>query len=141
MDMNRAFFVRKEDAKPKWRLIDAEGQILGRLATEIATILRGKDKAVYTPHTNTGDYIVIVNADKVVLSGNKMQDKIYVRYSGWIGGKKEETAQELAKKHPEKLIELAVKRMLPRNKLNRQVMRRLLIYPGNEHPHKAQISE
>lgn len=139
LDMNKTFYLRKEDAKPKWRLIDAQGQVLGRLATEIATILRGKDKPMYTPHTLGGDYIVIINAEKIVLTGNKLKNKEYIRYSGWIGGKKTETAEEIMKKHPDRIIELAVKRMLPRNKLNDAVMRRLLIYAGSEHPHLAQI--
>jgi large subunit ribosomal protein L13 len=139
IDMNKAFYLRKEDAKPQWRLIDAQGQILGRLATELATILRGKDKAIYTPHTMSGDYIVIINADKVVLTGKKMEQKEYIRYSGWIGGKKTEIAKDIMAKHPDRILELAVKRMLPRNKLSDEAMRRLLIYAGNEHPHKAQI--
>lgn len=139
IDMNKTFYLRKEDAIPKWRLIDAEGQVLGRLATDLATILRGKDKAIYTPHTASGDYIVIINAEKVVLTGKKLEQKEYIRYSGWIGGKKTETAKEVMNKHPERIIEMAVKRMLPRNKLSDAVMRRLLIYAGSEHPHKAQI--
>lgn len=141
MDMNRTFYPKLETVKPKWRLIDANGKVLGRLATELALILRGKDKALFTPHTNTGDYVVIINADKIVMTGKKFKQAEYVRYSGWIGGKHVETAGEILKKDPARLIELAVKRMLPRNTLTRNAMRRLLVYAGNEHPHKAQISE
>jgi len=140
-DFNKAFNLNKEDAKPKWRLIDAEGQILGRMATKIADILRGKDKPVYTPHTDCGDYVVVINADKVVLSGNKMEGKIYDRYTGWIGGYKEATAKEVMAKHPTRLVELAVKRMLPKNKLNRQIFKKLKIYAGSEHPHTAQLGK
>ena len=136
--MNRAFFLRKEDAAPSWRLIDAEGKVLGRLATKIADILRGKDKPYYTPHTDSGDYVVIINADKIILSGDKWEDKQYISYSGWQSGKKVTTARELLKKHPTYLIEYAVKRMLPKNKLNRQVFKKLKVYVGSEHPHEAQ---
>ncbi len=140
MDMNRAFFLRKEDKKPQWKLIDAEGQILGRLATRIANMLRGKDKPWYTAHTDSGDYVVIINADKIVLTGNKWRDKEYTRYTGWMGGFKITTAQEMLKKHPTNLIEHAVKGMLPKNKLNRQILKKLKVYTGAEHPHKAQIA-
>lgn len=138
-DMNKTFYMKKENAEPNWRLIDAEGQILGRLATGIANALRGKDKPTYTPHTDCGDYIVVINADKIVLTGNKMEDKIYDRVSGWIGGYKTATAKEMMIKHPTDIIELAVKRMLPKNYLSRQVIRKLKIYVGSEHPHKAQL--
>jgi len=140
MDMNKAFFLRKEDAKPKWRVIDAQDQILGRLATQIAESLRGKDKAIYTPHTMSGDYIIIINAEKIKLSGDKMENKEYNRYTGWIGGYKTEYAKDVLVKHPDRLIELAVKRMLPKNKLANDFMRRLKIYAGAEHPHQAQVS-
>ena len=138
-DMNKAFYLKKEAKCPQWRLIDAEGQILGRLATKIADALRGKDKPTYTPHTDGGDYIVVINAEKVALTGNKMEDKIYDRYSGWIGGYKTATYKEMLAKHPTKIIEMAVKRMLPKNKLNRQVIKKLKVYVGPEHPHKAQL--
>lgn len=139
MDMNRAFFLKKENEKPKWRVIDGDGKILGRLATQIAEMLRGKDKAIYTPHSLAGDYVVIINAEKIALSGDKLNNKIYDSYSGWIGGYKTKTAKEILEKHPERLIELAVKRMLPKNKLNKEFMRRLKIYAGSEHPHQAQV--
>jgi len=139
MDMNRTFFLKKEDRAPKWRVIDAEGQVLGRLATKVADALRGKDRAIFTNHTDSGDYIVIVNAEKIKLTGNKLEDKEYVRYSGWIGGQKKVTAQEILDKHPERIIEFAVKGMLPKNKLSDQIIKKLKVYAGSEHPHKAQV--
>ena len=139
-DMNRSFVLKKEDHKPNWRVIDAEGQVLGRLATKIADILRGKDRPTYTPQTDSGDYVVVVNAEKIALTGNKMEDKIYDWYTGWMGGYKTATAKEMMAKHPTKIVELAVKRMLPKNKLNRKIFKKLKVYVGSEHPHKAQIS-
>lgn len=141
MSMNRAFFLKKEARKPQWRVIDAEGKVLGRLATQIADILRGKDRAYYTPHTDAGDYVVVINADKIVLTGNKWEDKTYERYSGWIGGLKVLTASQVHAKHPDRLVEQAVKRMLPKNTLSRYLMRKLMIYAGAEHPHTAQVSK
>jgi len=138
--MNRSFVLKKEDHKPNWRVIDAEGQVLGRLATKIADILRGKDRPTYTPQTDSGDYVVVVNAEKIALTGNKMEDKIYDWYTGWMGGYKTATAKEMMAKHPTKIVELAVKRMLPKNKLNRKIFKKLKVYVGSEHPHKAQIS-
>lgn len=138
--MNSAFFLRKEDRAPQWKLIDAEGKVLGRLATQIADMLRGKDKAFYTPHTDCGDYIVVINAEKVALTGNKWEAKEYVRYSGYIGGQKIETAREVKAKHPTDLLLLAVKRMLPKNNLNRSILEKLKIYAGTQHPHAAQIA-
>jgi len=140
MDINRTFFLKKEDRNPQWILIDAEGLVLGRLATQIAETLRGKNQAEYTPHTDAGDYVVVINADKVVLTGNKWEGKIYDSYSGWIGGYKTQTARELAAKHPTEIIERAVRGMLPKNKLNRQIIKKLKVYVGAEHPHKAQIT-
>jgi large subunit ribosomal protein L13 len=141
MNMNRSFTLRKEDRKPQWRVINAEGKILGRMATEIADILRGKHQPFYTPHTDSGDYVVVINAEKVVLSGSKMKDKEYISYSGWIGGKKVKTAREIMEKHPTRIIEYAVKGMLPKNKLNREIIKKLKIYVGGEHPHAAQIEK
>lgn len=138
MSMNKAFFLRKEDRNPQWRVIDANGQILGRLATQIADILRGKDKPHYTPHTDCGDYVVVINAEKIELTGNKWEGKIYDRYTGYMGGYKTTTARELFKKDPILLIEHAVKGMLPKNKLNSQVYGKLRVYVGSEHPHIAQ---
>jgi len=137
--MNRIFYPRKEDADPKWHVIDAKGRVLGRLATQVAEILRGKNKPLYTPHTDYGDYVVIINAEKIVLTGNKMEDKEIVTYSGWIGGQKVTKAKDLLKKHPTRLIELAVRGMMPKNRLSRQMYKKLKVYAGTEHPHKAQV--
>ncbi len=139
LDMNKSFVLKNETRKPSWRVIDAQDQVLGRLATRIADILRGKDKPVYTPQTDSGDYVVVINAEKIKLTGNKLENKQYDRYSGWIGGYKVETAQEMLTKYPERLIEHAVKGMLPKNILNRQVIKKLKVYVGTEHPHKAQV--
>ena len=141
MNMNRSFTLRKEDRNPQWRVVDAKGKILGRLATQIADMLRGKDKPTYTPHTDSGDYVVVINAEKVLLSGSKLKDKEYVSYSGWIGGKKVKTAREIMEKHPTRIIEYAVFGMLPKNKLNREIIKKLKVYAGEEHPHKAQIKQ
>ena len=141
MDMNKSFCLRKEDAAPAWRVIDAEGKVLGRLATHIADALRGKDKAYYTPHTDSGDYIVVINAEKIVLTGNKLEGKIYDRYSGWMGGYKVTSAKDMLAKKPEFLIEHAVKGMLPKNKLSDKIIKKLKVYAGSEHPHKAQVSK
>ncbi len=140
MNMNKSFRLKNEERQPQWRVIDAEGKVLGRLATHIADVIRGKDKPYYTPHTDSGDYVVVINADKIVLTGNKWEDKEYVRYSGWIGGRKVATAQEMKEKHPTHIIELAVKGMLPKNKLARQIIKKLKVYTGSEHPHKAQVA-
>ena len=139
MDMNRSFFLKNEERAPKWRVIDGKGRVLGRLATEIADVLRGKDKAIFTPHTDCGDYVVVVNADKVVLTGKKAKNKEYVSYSGWIGGQKIVKANDLLAKHPTKILELAVKRMLPKNRLSRQIIKKLKLYVGDSHPHQAQV--
>ena len=139
MDMNRIFFLRKEDRKPCWKIIDAKDKVLGRLATQIADILRGKDKPFYTPHTDTGDYVVVINAEKVKLTGEKWQKKEYDRYTGWMGGYKITTANEMLEKHPERIIKHAVKGMLPKNKLNQAILKKLKIYTGSEHPHKVQL--
>ena len=140
MDMNRAFYLRNEDKQPRWVLVDAAGKTLGRLATDIAMTLRGKKNPGYTPHADSGDYVVVINAEKVFLSGDKMEQKIYTSYSGWIGGLKEVTAKTMLKKHPTFLIEHAVKGMMPKDSsLARKQLRKLKIYAGSEHPHKAQI--
>lgn len=114
---------------------------MGRLCTQIADILRGKDKATYTPHTDSGDYVVVTNCEKIVLTGNKWDDKIYARFSGWRGGLKEPSAKEVFAKDPSRLIMQGVKGMLPKNKLNRQVLKKLKIYVGSEHPHQAQLKD
>lgn len=140
MNMNRTFFLKKEDRDPQWILIDASGQVLGRLATQIAEILRGKNRPEYTPHTDSGDYVVVINADKIVLTGDKWEGKTYESYSGWIGGLKVRTASEMLEKHPTKIIEKAVEGMLPKNRLSRQIVKKLKVYVGVDHPHHAQIT-
>jgi large subunit ribosomal protein L13 len=139
MDMNKTFFLRKEDRKPKWHVIDATDQVLGRLATRISDVLRGKDKAEYTPHADCGDYVIITNSDKIRLTGKKWTDKMYSRYSGWRSGLKHRSAAEAQEKDHTFLIRHAVKGMLPKNRLSRQVIKHLKIYQGTEHPHQAQI--
>ena len=143
MDMNKTFFLRKEDSNPQWRVIDAKGQVLGRLATKIATILRGKDQVEFTPHTQSGDYVVVINAADIVLTGNKLDGKIYLTYSGYQGGQKSKTPRDIIKKDPTALLMLAVKRMLPhyhKSALSRDALKKLKIYAGSEHPHIAQVS-
>tara|TARA_B110000014_G_scaffold264151_1_gene263672 strand:- start:1863 stop:2294 length:432 start_codon:yes stop_codon:yes gene_type:complete len=130
--------VRQQDVAHDWYVVDATGQTLGRLASEIARRLRGKHKAEYTPHVDTGDYIIVVNAEKVFVSGNKETKKIYYRHSGYPGGIKSTSLKKLREAKPEALIEKAVKGMLPRNPLGRAVFRKLKVYAGDTHPHGAQ---
>ena len=130
--------IRKEDVQRDWHIIDAEGQNVGRMCTKIATILRGKHKASYTPHVDNGDNIIVINAEKVVFSGNKWKNKVYLRYSGYPGGQKSRTAQEMLAKRPEAILENAVRGMLPKNRLGRAMFRKLFVYTGTDHPHQAQ---
>jgi large subunit ribosomal protein L13 len=135
--------MKTYNAKPgeiarDWYLVDAEGQTLGRLATRLADVLRGKGKAQYTPHVDTGDFVVVVNAEKIAVTGNKLDDKIYYRHSGYPGGLKERTLREQLSRRPEDVLRKAVKGMLPRNRLARQQLTKLKIYAGPEHPHDAQ---
>ena len=130
--------ANNETAQNDWYVVDAEGKILGRMAAEIAHRLRGKHKAEYTPHVDTGDYIVVVNAEKVAVTGNKATDKKYYRHTGYPGGLKTRSFNEMIEKAPEDVIKLAVKGMLPRTPLGRTMMKKLKIYTGNEHPHGAQ---
>jgi len=139
MDMNKSFLLRQEDRAPKWRIVDATDKVLGRLSTEIADILRGKDKPEFTPHCDAGDYVIVTNCEKIKLTGNKWEGKIYERYSGWRSGLKKISAQDLFKKDPTALIIHSVTGMLPKNKMNDKVIKKLKVYVGNEHPHKAQI--
>ncbi|MCD6319496.1 MAG: 50S ribosomal protein L13 [Candidatus Desulfofervidaceae bacterium] len=134
----RTFMLRKEDVKKDWYVVDAAGKTLGRLASQIAIRLMGKHKPIYTPHVDTGDYIVVINAEKIKLTGKKWDQKMYYRYSGYMGGLKSFTARKLWEKKPEELVRLAVKRMLPKNRLGRKMLKKLKIYAGAEHPHKAQ---
>lgn len=129
---------RKEDVERSWFVVDAQGQTLGRMATQIADVLRGKTKPDYTPHVDTGDYVIVINAEKIVMSGNKMKNKEYDSYSGYPGGRKVTTAEKILEKKPTALVEKAVKGMLPKNKLANAVYRKLFVYAGNEHPHEAQ---
>lgn len=130
--------IRAQDVEHSWLVVDAEDKILGRLATEIARRLRGKHKPEYTPHVDTGDFIIVVNAEKVRVTGNKTSDKIYYRHSGYPGGIKAISFEHLRDSHPERIIERAVKGMLPRNPLGRAMFRKLKVYAGPEHPHSAQ---
>jgi large subunit ribosomal protein L13 len=125
----------------KWLLIDAEGQTLGRLSSQIAFLLRGKHKPYFTPHVDCGDYVVVINAEKVTLSGNKWEDKQYIRYTGYPGGQRSLTARQLMDRNPIKMVENAVKGMLPKNKLGSQMYRNLKVYEGAEHPHSGQNPE
>ncbi|HEX7127112.1 MAG TPA: 50S ribosomal protein L13 [Thermodesulfobacteriota bacterium] len=122
----------------QWRVIDAEKQVLGRLASQVATILRGKDKPTFTPHADTGDYVIVVNAAKVRLTGRKLDDKIYYRHTMYPGGLKATTAADMLAKHPERVIQLAVRGMLPKTKMGRHLMTKLKVYAGPDHPHAAQ---
>ena len=122
----------------KWHVVDANGAILGRLAVQIANILRGKDKPVYTDHLDAGDFVVVINAEKVVLTGKKETDKKFMTYSGWKGGEKFTSVAQIRTKHPERLITHAVKGMVPKNRLGRQLLTKLKVYKGAEHPHSAQ---
>ena len=133
--------AKAETVQRSWYVIDAEGQTLGRLATEVARRLRGKHKTEYTPHVDTGDYIVVVNAEKVKVTGRKASDKMYYRHTGYPGGLKEANFTQMIERSPEQVIELAVKGMLPRNPLGRAMYRKLKVYAGQEHPHDAQQPE
>ena len=136
--MKETKFIRKEDATNNWYLLDAEGIPVGRLATMAALLLRGKHRPDYTPHIDMGDHVVVINADKVVFTGNKWQSQKYYRHSGYLGSLKEETASELLEKYPERIIEAAVKGMLPKNRLGRKLVKKLRVYAGPEHKHEAQ---
>ncbi len=125
----------------KWYVVDATGMTLGRLASEVAKVLRGKNKAIFTPHLDTGDYVIIVNAEKVKVTGKKMEQKIYYRHSDYVGGMKETTLKEMLAKHPERVLEFAVKGMLPKGPLGRQMYKKLFVYAGPEHKHAAQKPE
>jgi large subunit ribosomal protein L13 len=134
----KTYQAKKEEVEHRWFLVNAEGKILGRLATELAKILKGKTKPTYTPHTDTGDFVVIINAGKLVLTGKKMQDKKYYRHTGYPGGIRETTAEKLMATKPTELIRKAVKGMLPKNSLGRQMLTKLKVYAGPDHPHEAQ---
>ncbi len=141
MLLNKTKSTKPAEVTRKWYVVDAQDQVLGRLATQIAVHLRGKHKPEYTPHVDTGDYIVVVNASKVRVTGNKTQDKLYHRHSGYIGSLKSVNFQTLLKQKPERIIETAVKGMLPKNPLGRAMYRKLKVYAGSEHQHSAQQPE
>ncbi|MGI6169700.1 MAG: 50S ribosomal protein L13 [Christensenellales bacterium] len=131
-------YMPKGEIERKWYVIDAEGQVLGRLATQIAVILRGKNKPIYTPHVDTGDHVIVVNCDKVVLTGNKLDQKVYRRHSGYVGGVKETKYRQMMEKKPEFVVYEAVRGMIPHNSLGRQMMKKLRVYKGATHNHQAQ---
>ncbi len=137
----KTFVAKEHEVEKNWHLIDAKDRILGRLASKIAILLRGKHKPIFTPHMDAGDYVVVVNADKVALTGDKLEKKIYYRHSGYVGGLKEISAKEMLLRRPENLIRLAVKGMLPKNSLGRRQLTKLKIYAGPDHPHQAQKLE
>ena len=134
----RTYMARKEDVKPEWFFVDASQEILGRMAVDVAMILTGKNKPTYTPHVDTGDHVIIVNAAKVRVSGRKIEQKVYRHHTGWPGGLVERRMSELMKSKPDEVIRLAVRRMLPKTKLGRQMIKKLHVYAGPEHPHEAQ---
>jgi len=134
----KTFVAKEHEIDKKWYLIDASNKILGRLASEIATILRGKHKAIFTSHMDAGDYVIVVNADKVALTGGKLDKKTYYRHSGYVGGLKKTTARQIFEKKPENLIRFAVKGMLPKTSLGRRQLTKLKVYAGPNHPHQAQ---
>jgi large subunit ribosomal protein L13 len=134
----KTYQAKKEEADHQWYLVNADGKVLGRLASELAKILRGKNKPAFTPHVDTGDFIIVINAEKVVLTGKKMKDKIYYHHTGYPGGIKEIRAEKLLAKKPTEMLRIAVKGMLPKNSLGRQMLGKLKIYKGPNHPHEAQ---
>ncbi|HEW79397.1 MAG TPA: 50S ribosomal protein L13 [Phycisphaerales bacterium] len=137
----KSFIAKKEQTEHKWQLVDADGLILGRMAAKIAPILMGKTKPIYTPHVDTGDYVIVVNADKIRVTGKKAQTKQYDYYTHYPGGRKVVSFADMMAKKPEKVIELAVRRMLPKNKLGRKMLKKLKVYRGPEHEHQAQKPE
>src|SRR5690625_2764274 len=139
--MRTTFMANENNIERKWLVVDAEGQRLGRLASEVSAILRGKHKPTYTPHADTGDHVIIVNAEKIELTGNKLNDKMYRRHSGYPGGLKERNASEMLATQPEKVIEIAVRGMLPKGPLGRKMFKKLHVYSGPEHNNAAQKPE
>ncbi|WP_077324013.1 50S ribosomal protein L13 [Virgibacillus siamensis] len=139
--MRTTFMANENNIERKWLVVDAEGQRLGRLASEVSAILRGKHKPTYTPHADTGDYVIIINAEKIELTGKKMDDKMYYRHSNHPGGLKQRNAEEMRTKYPEQMLELAVKGMLPKGPLGRKMGKKLHVFRGSEHNHQAQKPE
>lgn len=137
----KTFKLTPENIDHKWYVVDAQDRVLGRLASQIANRLRGKHKPEYTPHMDNGDFVIVVNCDKIKVTGNKMLEKKYYRHSGWVGGLRETSLADMLARHPTRVITHAVKGMLPRNRLGRAMLKKLKVYPGPEHPHKAQKPE
>ena len=135
------YSAKQSDNPGKWWIVDAEGAVLGRLASKVASVLRGKHSPLYTPHTDTGDSVIVINAEKIVLTGKKWDEKTYYRHSGYVGGLKSITAKKLIEKRPEDLVRFAVKGMLPKNRLGRKLNKKLKVYAGGVHPHEAQSPE
>lgn len=139
--MRTTYMAKASDIERKWYVVDAEGQTLGRLASEVAVLLRGKHKPTFTPHVDTGDHVILINAEKIKLTGNKLTDKKYYSHSGYPGSLTSKTAEEMRDTRPEQMLETAVKGMLPHNKLGRQIIKKLHVYEGSEHRHHAQQPE
>ena len=136
--MKNTFMQKKEEIKRDWYVIDADGQTLGRVAAKVAHVLRGKHKPTFTPHVDCGDFVIVTNASKIVLTGNKLDDKMYYNHSGYPGGLRERTARTMKEDYPVEMMERAIKGMLPKGRLGRQMYRKLFVYAGSEHPHTAQ---
>lgn len=134
----KTYLAKKEDVKRDWVIVDVKDVVLGRAATEIAAVLRGKHRPTFTPHVDAGDFVVVINASKIILTGNKWDDKMYYDHSGYMGGLKERTANEMKQKHPDEMIKRAVKGMLPKNKLSRHLLTKLKVYADEKHPHHSQ---
>jgi len=137
----KTYMAKAQDVERKWYVVDAEGKTLGRLASQVATVLRGKNKPIFTPHVDTGDYVIVVNADKIVLTGKKLDQKKYYRHSGYTGGLKETVARRMLATKPEFMVTEAIRGMLPKNKLGRAMIKKLRVYSGPEHAHAAQKPE
>jgi large subunit ribosomal protein L13 len=136
--MNKTYVTKPAEVVPSWHVVDAEGQTLGRMASEIAKILRGKHKPIYSPSVDCGDYVIVINAEKIHVTGRRLDQKMYYRHSGYMGGLTEISLRDQLKRYPNRVIESAVRGMLPRNKLGRKMIKKLKVYAGDEHPHEAQ---
>ena len=137
----KTYMANPDKLEKKWYVVDASGMVLGRLASEVAKVLRGKNKPEFTPHVDTGDYVIVVNAEKIRVSGKKLDQKVYYHHSGYVGGMKETTLKEMLEKHPDRVVKLAVQGMLPKGPLGREMLKKLHVYTGPEHPHAAQKPE
>ena len=139
----KTYIAKEKDVidSRRWFIVNAEDQVLGRMASQIASVLKGKHKPIYSPHQDVGDFVVVVNAEKIRVTGNKLKDKTYYRHSGYPGGQKATSLQQMLQKHPERVLELAIKRMLPKNALGRRMFMKLKVYAGPDHPHTAQVPE